>query len=115
MRRSDLGEFEELVLLTIAAKFPEAYSVIVAEELERILKRTVTTGATHAAMQRLENKGFLISKMGEATAERGGRRKRLYAVTAAGGKILREVREVREILWSRVAKGAIPELSPMKE
>ena len=111
MRRSDLGEFEELVLLTIATQFPEAYSVIVAEKLEEVLKRTITTGATHAAMQRLEKKGFLESKMGESTAERGGRRKRLYTVTPAGGKILREVREVRENLWGAVAKGAIPELT----
>lgn len=115
MRRSDLGEFEELVLLTIAIQFPEAYSVIVSEELEKVLKRTITTGATHAAMQRLERKGYLSSKMGESTAERGGRRKRLYTITAAGGKILREVREVRENLWSRVAQGAIPELNTMQE
>ncbi len=115
MRRSDLGEFEELVLLTIATQFPEAYSVIVAEKLEEVLKRTITTGATHAAMQRLEKKGFLESKMGESTAERGGRRKRLYTVTLAGGKILREVREVRENLWGAVSKGAIPELTTVRK
>ncbi len=112
MRRSDLGEFEELVLLTVATKYPEAYSVIIAEQLEKDLQRTITTGATHAAMQRLENKGFLISKMGDSTAERGGRRKRLYTVTASGGRILEEVRRVRNSLWSRVVPGAIPELEP---
>lgn len=115
MRRSDLGEFEELVLLTIATQFPEAYSVIIAEELERVLKRPITTGATHAAMQRLEKKGFLSSQMGEATAARGGRRKRLYTVTVAGGKILNDVRHIRESLWSRVAPGAIPTLNPLKK
>ena len=115
MRRSDLGEFEELVLLTIATQFPDAYSVIVAETLERELKRTITTGATHAAMQRLEKKGYLSSRMGESTAERGGRRKRLYAVTVAGGKILEEVRQIRETLWSRIAPGAIPEIQPFQK
>ena len=111
MRRSDLGEFEELVLLTIATQFPNAYSVVIAEQLEKELKRTITTGATHAAMQRLEKKGYLSSKMGEASAARGGRRKRLYSVTVSGGKILEEVRQVRERLWNRVVPGAIPELN----
>ncbi len=110
MRRSDLGEFEELVLLTVATKFPQAYSVIVAEELERELGRSITTGATHAAMQRLEKKGFLTSRMGESTAERGGRRKRLYTVTVAGGKMLEEVRRIRESLWSKITPDAIPQL-----
>ena len=74
MRRSDLGEFEELVLLAVAVFTPEAYSVVIAEELEQQTGKTVTTGAVHAALQRLENKGLLASQMGEATAERGGRR-----------------------------------------
>lgn len=110
MRRSDLGEFEELVLLTVATKFPEAYSVLIAEELERELGRSITTGATHAAMQRLEKKGFLTSRMGESSSIRGGRRKRLYTVTVSGGKILEEVRQIRETLWSRIAPDAIPQL-----
>jgi len=102
MRRSDLGEFEEVVLLAVAVLTPEAYSVVIAEELEQQTSKTVTTGAVHAALQRLEKKGFVKSKMGEATPERGGRRKRIFTVTVAGSSMLHKVREVRESLWSRI-------------
>jgi DNA-binding PadR family transcriptional regulator len=102
MRRSDLGEFEEVVLLAVAALSPNAYTVAIAEELERETGNMVTSGAVHAAMQRLEQKGYLRSVWGEATAERGGRRKRLYAVTGLGGRILEEAREVRNRLWDRI-------------
>ena len=102
MRRSDLGEFEEVVLLAVAALSPTAYSVVIAEELERETGNSVSTGAVHAALQRLEQKGYLTSLLGEATAERGGRRKRLFTITPLGGRILSEVRAVRNRLWDRI-------------
>lgn len=111
MRRSDLGEFEELVLLAVAVKSPEAYSVVIAEALEMELKRKITTGAVHAALQRLEKKGFLSSKMGEATKARGGRRKRLFLLTVAGTSMLSEVRQIRENLWSRINPDMLPGMS----
>ena len=110
MRRSDLGEFEELVLLAVAVFTPEAYSVVIAEELEQQTGKTVTTGAVHAALQRLENKGLVSSQMGEATSERGGRRKRIFKVTIAGSRILHEVRDVRNNLWSRIAPRTLPKI-----
>jgi PadR family transcriptional regulator, regulatory protein PadR len=102
MRRSDLGEFEEVVLLAVAMLSPKAYSVIIAEELERETGQIVSTGAVHAALQRLETKGYLTSLLGEATPERGGRRKRLFTVTALGGRVLSEVQSVRNRLWGRI-------------
>jgi DNA-binding PadR family transcriptional regulator len=110
MRRSDLGEFEELVLLAVAVLTPEAYSVVIADELEQQTGKTVTTGAVHAALQRLENKGLLSSQMGEATAERGGRRKRIFKVTVSGSRLLHEVRDVRNNLWSRIAPRTLPRI-----
>lgn len=110
MRRSDLGEFEELVLLAVAVFTPEAYSVVIAEELEQQTGKTVTTGAVHAALQRLENKGLVSSQMGEATPERGGRRKRIFKVTPAGSRVLHEVRDVRNNLWSRIAPRTLPKI-----
>jgi DNA-binding PadR family transcriptional regulator len=110
MRRSDLGEFEELVLLAVAVFTPEAYSVVIAEELEQQTGKTVTTGAVHAALQRLENKGLVSSQMGEATAERGGRRKRIFKVTVAGSRILHDVRDVRNNLWSRISPRTLPKM-----
>lgn len=112
MRRSDLGEFEEVVLLSVAVHSPEAYSVVIAEELEQQTGRAVTTGAVHAALQRLENKGMVTSQMGEATAERGGRRKRIFKVTVAGSRVLHEVKEVRDNLWSRLAPRGLPKIKP---
>jgi DNA-binding PadR family transcriptional regulator len=110
MRRSDLGEFEELVLLAVAVFTPEAYSVVIAEELEQQTGKQVTTGAVHAALQRLENKGLVSSQMGEATAERGGRRKRIFKVTISGSRILHDVRDVRNNLWSRIAPRTLPKM-----
>ncbi len=107
MRRSDLGEFEEIVLLAVAVLAPTAYSVVIAEELERETGQTVSTGAVHAALQRLENKGYLRSELGEATPERGGRRKRLFTVTALGGRVLSEVHSVRNRLWERIVPQTI--------
>lgn len=108
MRRSDLGEFEEVVLLTVAVLTPQAYSVAIAEELEQQTSRTITSGAVHAALQRLENKGFVKSHMGEATQERGGRRKRLFTVTVAGSRMIHEVRAVRNYLWERILPQNLP-------
>ena len=110
MRRSDLGEFEEIVLLAVAVFSPEAYSVVIADELEKQTGKTVTTGAVHAALQRLENKGMVTSQMGEATSERGGRRKRIFKVTIAGSRLLHEVRDVRNNLWSRIAPRTLPKI-----
>ncbi|GAB3265846.1 hypothetical protein GCM10027347_33860 [Larkinella harenae] len=107
MRRSDLGEFEEVVLLAVAVLVPTAYSVVIAEELERETGQTVSTGAVHAALQRLEQKGYVTSVLGEATAERGGRRKRLFTVTALGGRVLQEVRSVRNRFWDRIVPQTI--------
>ncbi|MEJ1238028.1 helix-turn-helix transcriptional regulator [Chryseolinea sp. T2] len=111
MRRSDLGEFEEVVLLAVAVLTPQAYSVVIAEELEQQTGKTITTGAVHAALQRLEQKGLVSSQMGDATAERGGRRKRIFTVTIAGSRVLREARDVRNNLWDRIAPHSLPNVN----
>jgi PadR family transcriptional regulator PadR len=100
MKRTFLGEFEEVVLLTVAILGEEAYGVTVTQELEQKTGRVVGFSTVHTTLQRLEEKGFLSSQMGGATAERGGRRKRFFTITAFGRKALREVKQVREELWS---------------
>ena len=99
MKRAFLGEFEEVVMLTVAILDEEAYGVTVTQEIERKTGRSVGFSTVHTTLQRLEEKGFLSSQMGGATAERGGRRKRFFTVTAAGRKALRDVKQVREELW----------------
>ncbi|GAB4022647.1 PadR family transcriptional regulator [Spirosoma koreense] len=100
MKRAFLGEFEELVLLTVAILDEEAYGVTITQELEQKTGRAVGFSTIHTTLQRLEEKGFLSSKMGGATAERGGRRKRYFTVTAAGRRALQEVKQVRTELWN---------------
>jgi PadR family transcriptional regulator PadR len=103
MKRTFLGEFEEIVLLTVAILGEDAYGVTVTQELEQKTGRAVGFSSIHTTLQRLEEKGFLSSRMGGATAERGGRRKRYFEVTALGRRALMEVKQVREELW-----GALP-------
>ncbi len=102
MKRVYLGEFEEIVLLTVAVCYQQAYGVSVTQEIERQTGRSVTFSTVHTTLQRLEEKGFLSSQMGGATQERGGRRKRFYSVTAAGSQALQEIQQVRSLLWSQV-------------
>lgn len=102
MKGTNLGEFEELVLLTIASLVNEAYSVAVCDELARHTGRVVKLGVVHAVLNRLEEKGFVKSKLGEATQTRGGKRKRYYSVTSAGKVALVKSKEVRDQLWSAI-------------
>jgi len=106
MKGTNLGEFEELVLLTIAALVNDAYSVGICDELEKQTGRTVKLGVVHAVFNRLEEKGLVKSKLGEATQARGGKRKRYYSITSAGKSALLKSKEVRDQLWSM-----IPQLS----
>lgn len=102
MKGTNLGEFEEIVLLTIAALVNDAYSVAICDELEKNTGRSVKLGVVHAVLNRLEEKGLLKSKLGEATSTRGGKRKRFYSVTSSGKAALLKAREMREQLWSRI-------------
>ena len=111
MRRSYLGEFEEVVLLTVAVLGEGAYGVAITDELERQTGRSVSISAVHAALHRLEEKAMLSSRMGDATAERGGRRKRLFTVTVLGSRTLHDIRSVRERLWDSIAPNALPAIS----
>lgn len=104
MKGTNLGEFEELVLLTIAALINEAYSVAICDELEKHTGRSAKLGVVHAVLNRLEEKGLAKSKLGDATSARGGKRKRYYEVTHAGKVALTRSKEVRESIW-RVIPG----------
>ena len=102
MKRTYLGEFEEIVLLMVAILGDTAYGVNVTHEIIAQTNRTVRLNQVHAALQRLEEKGMTNSRMGDPTPERGGRRKRLFKITAFGEKTLVEIQQVRSILWNAV-------------
>jgi DNA-binding PadR family transcriptional regulator len=100
MKRTSLGELEELILLTIGTIKEDAYGVTITQVLEKETGRAVDFSTVHTTLKRLEEKGFVKSTMGGATAERGGRRKRFFTITSFGLKALRENQEIRTRLWS---------------
>ena len=104
MKGTYLGEFEEIVLLAVGILQEFAYGVSICKEIETQTGRQVNIGAVHTALHRLEEKGFLKSKFGEATEVRGGKRKRIFSLTAYGIKALREVQELRNNMWSQLPK-----------
>jgi len=102
MKGTNLGEFEELVLLTVAALLEDAYSVAICDELSRHTGRSVKLGVVHAVLHRLEEKGLVKSELGEATKARGGKRKRFYQITVPGKAALVQAKAMRDELWGRI-------------
>ena len=101
MKETRLGDFEETVLLLVGILGEEAYAFKLAEEFEAQTERSISIGAVHSTLSRLEDKGFLTSEMGKATAERGGRRKRIYTITAYGRRALEISRDFKVSLWKQ--------------
>jgi PadR family transcriptional regulator, regulatory protein PadR len=102
MKGTHLGEFEELVLLTIASLVNDAYSVAICDELSKHADRTVRLGVVHAVLNRLEEKGLAKSELGKASATRGGKRKRFYFLTGAGKASVIRAKEIRDQLWQNI-------------
>ncbi|MEM9328946.1 MAG: helix-turn-helix transcriptional regulator [Bacteroidota bacterium] len=102
MKETNIGEFQEIVLLAILILNDQAYGLQIQKEIASRLKREISRGALHTALTRLEEKGLLESEYGGATAERGGRRKRYYQLTNSGKASLQQAKEVREQMWSLV-------------
>jgi DNA-binding PadR family transcriptional regulator len=103
MGKHSIGEFEEVVMLTVAILYNNAYGISIKESIETRLNRSVSVGAMRTALSRLENKGFLDSEFGEATAVRGGKRKRYFKVTPYGKKVLEQVMQDRKQLWEAIS------------
>ena len=101
MKETKLGEFEEVILLLTGILAENAYAMKIADEFENQTKRPVSIGAVHSTLLRLGEKGFLNSKMGNSSAERGGRRKRIYTITAKGQRALEAARNFKVSLWNQ--------------
>ena len=104
MSQYHLGEFEELVLLTVGILHGEAYGIAIINEMEKRLNRGVSIGALQTVLRRLENKGLLDSSFGEATKIRGGKRKRYFNLTQKGRKVLIEAKDQRLAMWKAIPK-----------
>lgn len=102
MSKEFLGEFEELVLTMAGILQEEAYGNAIVSEIKQRVGRDVNLSAVHVTLYRLEDKGFVKSKMGGATNVRGGRRKRIFTVTNAGLAMLRNMKEARMDLWKLI-------------
>jgi DNA-binding PadR family transcriptional regulator len=104
MKGTSLGEFEELVLLSVGILFDDAYGLAVVDELQKKTGRNIMISSVHKSLVRLEDKGYLKSRMGGATNARGGRDKRLYTLTPAGKSVLSEMRDLRNQMWKEIPK-----------
>ena len=108
VNRHQLGEFEEIVMLTVGILFNEAYGVAIIDDMEQRLKRKVSIGALQTVLRRLEDKGYLTSEFGEATNVRGGKRKRYFSLTTLGSRVLRETQDQRVELFKAIPRLAFP-------
>jgi DNA-binding PadR family transcriptional regulator len=106
MKKYQLGEFEEIVMLTVGVLYKNAYGVSIKKEIESRLSRKVSVGALQSALKRLEDKGYLKSFEGESTEERAGRPKKYFQITAFGKKAMEYTKNTRDELWSAIPKVA---------
>ena len=106
MKKNRLGEFQELILMTIIVLKNEAYGNSIQRELEERLSETISIGAIQTALKRMEEKGFVKSIWGEASSVRGGKRKRIYEATPHAQHVLREMHSIRSKLWLEMPESA---------
>ena len=97
-----LSDFELIVMLVLLRLGDEAYGVPIAREIEEQMGREVKLGSVYGTLERLEEKGFVASELGEPTQERGGRAKRYFQVTKQGMRIVRETRQALTRLWQNI-------------
>lgn len=107
MKNYQLGEFEEIVILTVGILNNEAYSVAIKDEIELRLNRSVSMGALHTALIRLEDKGYVKSFTGDTSEERAGRPRRYFEITALGKKAMQYAKDTRDQLWSALPKAIL--------
>lgn len=103
--RKYIGELEEVIMLTIGVLGDEAYGLAIKKEIDVRLNRVVSMGALHTGLYRLEEKGLLDSRLGEATKTRGGKPKRYFQVTMYGQQVLKETGDNRNLLWKSIPEG----------
>lgn len=102
MGKTYLGEFEELILTMVVVLKDEAYGNTIVKAIKEHQQREVNLSAVHVTLYRLEDKGYVKSKMAGATTERGGRRKRYFEVTNAGLSVIQSIKESRSKLWKMI-------------
>jgi len=102
MGKEYLGELEELILTMVGVLQEDAYGNAIVKEIRERVKRNVSLASVHVTLYRLEEKGYVKSRVGGATKLRGGRRKRIFSITTSGVSILKSMKEDRTHLWKLV-------------
>ncbi|WP_289029119.1 PadR family transcriptional regulator [uncultured Paraglaciecola sp.] len=102
MNQKTLGEFEQVVLLALLRLETNAYGAAIRQLLQREINRDVALGALYSTLERMEKKGLVVSKLGEATAQRGGRPKRFFSLTAEGKAALKHAKQTMDTMWQGV-------------
>ena len=100
----NLGEFEQKLMLAVIRLSGNAYGVKIREEINERTGRDVAIGQIYTVLGRLERKGFVSSRMGDPTPERGGRAKKFYRITAKGQKALQQ----SQLAFARLSEGLEP-------
>ncbi|MBE1302321.1 MAG: PadR family transcriptional regulator [Alteromonadaceae bacterium] len=101
-KNSHLGEFEHLLLLALMQLGGKSHGTLIRHNLKDLVNRDASIGALYATLERMEKKGYVTSSVGEPTAERGGRAKRYFEVTAEGKKLLKQTKKNLEVMWQGV-------------
>jgi PadR family transcriptional regulator PadR len=99
---------EELIVLSILNLKEDAYLIAIVDHLSAITEKKVSLTSVHLPLSRLENNGLIASEFGEATARRGGRRKKIYKITTMGFEVLEEYKRVSDRLWENYPKFSTP-------
>ena len=102
MKGSNLGELEELVMLSVGILYDDAYGLAIQREIKDRCNRSITISTVHSVTSRLEEKGYLSARYDGATPERGGRRKRLFTLTTSGQTQISKMKEMRDEMWKAI-------------
>ncbi len=103
MKNEPISNQEEIVLLAVGSLQPEAYAYGIIKEIKDETGQSWSLGTVHTILYRLENKGMLKSEMGGSSSKRGGRSKRLYSLSQKGYKVMEELMNIRQSMWTKVA------------
>lgn len=102
MGRTFISELEELVLLSVAMLYPDAYAYKIRLEIKDQTGKSLSLASVHTVLYRLENEGLLLSELGGKSEKRGGRSKRLFTVSKSGRKMVEEIQDVRQAMWAKI-------------
>ena len=96
---SSITRKEEMILLSIINLKEDAYLIAIQDYLSEVTGKKVSLTSVHLPLSRLEKQGYIAGRMGEATAVRGGRRKKIYSITRQGQEALEEYKRISDVLW----------------